>query len=73
MVKVCNLQPLSQGLWGVSHPKDIIIMVFDYAEQNGYLKILIRWLWEKNSVGGGLGALQFFWSLKKGTKTFYFR
>ena len=25
------------------------------------------------SVGGGLGALQFFWSLKKGTRTFHFR
>ena len=25
------------------------------------------------SVGGGLGALQFFWSLKIGTRTFYFR
>ena len=30
--------------------------------------------WEKKmSVGGGLGALQFFWSLKKGTRTFNFR
>ena len=25
------------------------------------------------SVVGGLGALQFFWSLKKGTSTFHFR
>ena len=24
-------------------------------------------------MGGGLGALQFFWSLKKGTRTFHFR
>ena len=23
-------------------------------------------------MGGGLGALQFFWSLKKGTRTFHF-
>ena len=46
-------------------------MVFDYVEQNGYLKILIRWLWENMSVGGGLGALQFFRSLKKGTRTFH--
>ena len=29
--------------------------------------------WEKMSVGGGLGALQFFWSLKKGTRPFKFR
>ena len=28
-------------------PKDKVISFFDYAEQNGYLKILIRWLWEK--------------------------
>ena len=27
---------------------------------------------EKMSVGGGLGALQFFWSLEKGTRTFNF-
>jgi len=25
------------------------------------------------SVGGGLDALQFLWSLKKGTRTFHFR
>ena len=32
--------------------------------ENGYLKILIRLAWdEKISVGGGLGALQFYWSL----------
>ena len=30
-------------------------------------------LFEKMSVGGGLGALQFFRSLKKGTRTFNFR
>ena len=54
-------------------PKDIVIMFFDYAEQNGYLKILIRWLWEKMSVGGGLGALQFFGHLKKATRAFNFR
>ena len=29
--------------------------------------------WKIISVGGGLGALQFFWSLKKGTRTFHFR
>ena len=27
----------------------------------------------KMSMGGGLGALKFFWSLKKGTRTFNFR
>ena len=28
---------------------------------------------KKMSLGGGLGALRFFWSLKKGTRTFHFR
>ena len=28
---------------------------------------------KNTSVGGGLDALQFFWSLKKGTRTFHFR
>ena len=45
-------------------------MVLYYAEQNGYLEILIRWLWEKMSVGGGLGALQFFGHLKKALEIF---
>ena len=42
----------SPGDWGgVSHPKDMVIMDFDYVEQNGYLKIFIRrlcekWAWE---------------------------
>ena len=67
----CSPSPTDCG--GVSHYKDIVNMVFDYVEQNGYLKIWIRWIWEKMSMGGGLGALQFFWSLKKGTRTFHFR
>ena len=47
---------------------DIVIMVFDYAEQNGYLKIWIRWLLGKMSMGAGLGALHFFGHLKKALK-----
>ena len=31
----------------LSIPKDIDIMIFDYVEQNSYLKIFILWLWEK--------------------------
>ena len=54
-------------------PKDVVIMVFDYAEQNGYLKFWSADFSKRMSVGGGLGALQFFWSLKKGTRTFHFR
>ena len=57
-----------------SFPRDIVIMVFDYAEQNGLSKNFDPLTLEKElSVGGGLGALQFFWSLKKGTRTFHFR
>ena len=37
---------------------------FDCAEQDGYLKMLIQWLWENMSVGRGLAALQFFGNLK---------
>ena len=72
-LKFATCSPSPRDCGRVSHPKYIVIMIFDYAEQNGYLKILIRWLWEKMSVGGGLDALQFFWSLKKGTRTFQFR
>ena len=53
--------------------KDMVTRLFDYPEQNGNLKILIRWLWQKMIVGGGQVALQSFWSLKKGIKTFNFR
>ena len=40
--KFITCSPSPRDCGGVSHPKDIVIMVFDYAEQNGYLKILIR-------------------------------
>ena len=46
-------------------PKDIVVRFFDYVEQNGYLKIFIRWLWGKMIMVGGLGALQFFDHLKR--------
>ena len=47
-------------------------MVFDYAEQNGYLKILIRWN-GKTWAWVGAWCPPIFWSLKKGTRTFNFR
>jgi len=53
--------------------KDTVIGIFNYAEEKSYLKILIRRFWEKSGVEGGLVALQFFWSLKKGMGTFNFR
>ena len=39
--KFVTCSPSPRDCGGVI-PKDIIIMVFDYAEQNGYFKILIR-------------------------------
>jgi len=41
-----------------------------YAQLDEYLKILIWCLWGKNRHGRELGALQSFWSLKKGARTF---
>ena len=32
-------------------PWGIVVWPFNYAEQNGSLKILTRWLWEKRGVG----------------------
>ena len=55
----------------MSHSKDIVFMVFDYAKQNGYLKILIRWPWEKHEWGRGPRFHPIFWSLKKSTRTFH--
>ena len=54
-------------------PKHIVIMFFDYVEQNGYLKILIHRLWEKNERGMRSRSPPIFWSLKMGTRTFNFR
>ena len=44
----------------------IVIGPFKYKSN---LKILIGRFWEKSGMGGGLVALQFFESLKKGTRT----
>ena len=53
-------------------PKGIVIGPFNYDEQNGYIKILIGRFRGKYGEGGGLAALQSFWSLKKGTRAFNF-
>ena len=58
-----NLSP--RAVEGHFISKDIIIWPFNYAEQKGYLKILIGRFLEKSSVGNGLFAFQSFWSLKK--------
>ena len=49
--------------------KGIVMGPFNYDEQNGYLEILFLRFWGRR---GGQVALQSFWSLKKGTKTFHF-
>ena len=70
--KFVTCSPSPRDCWGVSHSKYIVNMVFDYAEQNGYLKIWIRWLWKKNERGRGPRCPPIFWLLKKGTRTFHF-
>ena len=50
MDKLPNLQPLQQGLLGGGSdiPKDIISGPFNYAEQNGCIKIFHRMCLEKD-------------------------
>ena len=50
--------------------KDIICRTFNYGEQNGYLKILIRCVWRNGGCGRGLVALQSLLTIKKGTNPF---
>jgi hypothetical protein len=44
-----------------------------YAEQNGYLKILIGCVLGNDGRGGGLGALQLLSTIKKGTSPLNFQ
>ena len=60
------------GMWGNLVPKGIVISFFDYAEQSGYIKVLICWLWEKHSVERGLVAPQFFGRLKRALELLIF-
>ena len=71
--KFATCSPSHGDCGGVSHPQRHSYKVFRLC--------WIKWpsqnfdpttLGEKMSVGGGLGALRFFWSLKKGTRTFHF-
>ena len=52
-----NLQPLSLGLRGGVILKDTIYRPFNYAEQYGYLKILIRCVLGIDGCGERLVAL----------------
>ena len=66
MGKVHNLQPLPLGLWGIKiFSKTKLIDFFYYSEQDDCLKILIRWLYEKMIMGGGLVAIVFFFGHSK--------
>ena len=38
---------------------------FNYAEQNGYIKVLISLIWKKRGVRQGLTALQYFSRLNR--------
>ena len=68
----CNPSP--GGFGGVSRPQRHSYKVF----RTTLNKMAISEFWSVDfgkiiSVGGGLGTLQFFWSLKNGTRTFHFR
>ena len=63
--KYVTCSPSHGDFGGVSRPQRFSFRCFYCAEYNGYFRILIRWLWEKMSVGRGVGALQFFSHLKR--------
>jgi hypothetical protein len=53
--------------------KHIFYLEINYAEQNGYLKILIGCVWGYDGCGGGLVALQLLSTIKKGTRALNFQ
>ena len=55
---------------GVSRPKDIIIRFLTMVNKNAFSEFWFGDFGERMRVGGGLGSLQYIWSLKKGTRTF---
>ena len=67
-----NLQPLPRRSWGVFIIKNIISRPFNYVEQNGYFKILIRCV-QGNGGQGGVVALQSFSTIKNSTGPFHFQ
>ena len=71
--KVCNLQPLPQGLWGSKFPQRHSYYGFrlcgkKWLSQNFYSLTL-----GKNERGRGPRCPPIFLSLKKGIRTFHFR
>ena len=63
--KFVTCSPSPGDCEGVNRHQDIFIRFFGYVEQNGYLKILIRWLWEKNEHGRGPRCPIIFGHLKR--------
>ena len=43
-----DLLPMPWELWAAGIPKDIIARLFNYAKKNGYIKILIGFVWEND-------------------------
>ena len=54
-------------------PTHIISRSFNYAEQNGYPKICVRFVLGINGSGEGLVTLQLILSIRKGTSPFHFQ
>ena len=66
------LKFLRQEIGGIVILKDIISGLFNYAEQNCYLKILIGCVWGNGKRGRGIFALQHLSTIKNGTGPFSF-
>ena len=67
-----NLKPLPWGMGGAIL-EDIISRSFNYAEQNGYLEILIGCIWGMVGMGGVLVALQSLLTIEKGPSPFNYQ
>ena len=76
MGEMYNLQPFLRGSVGfIDIPTYIVTWLSNYVVQNGSYQI-IGCVWRTNRLrggGGGLLALQFLLTLKKGTRTFCFQ
>jgi len=51
-------------LGGYVKSKGMVTGPFNYDEENSYLKVLIRRIWEKRGGGGGQVALYSSWLVK---------
>ena len=72
--KFVTCSPSPRDCGGVNHSQ--IHCYYGFSTMLNKMAISKFWsvdFGKKMSVGGGLDALQFFWSLKKDTRTFHFR